>query len=251
MPIINVALLTAAAVAIVNVVNAFICRPHTFRQLYSITMLVLAIVNALFIANTEMTVRRNRLLVDGSTSGWSLGQILIIALAISPIIELGAASLSRIRNNTWGRVKARAGYTFRQNLLRKNEEPLSASSQRIQQDITEIISALPSNNTSDELVCFMRALRTAEALVDAANKHKEGSSGDIHQSVNILRRDVEMVFERLALVCSHRFADVKGSMPSVTVRAYLEAARDVIGAANRTLDAIDIVSTKTIPESPF
>jgi hypothetical protein len=241
-PIINVALLTSAAVAVVNAVNAFICRPYTFRQLYSITMLVLAIVNALFIANTEMTVRRNRHLVDGDTSGWSLGQILILALAISPILELGAASFGKIGDGAWGMWKARVGHKFRR-ILRMNEEPFSASSQRIQQEITEITSTLQSS-TSSESQCLLRALGTAEALVNAANKHREGPVGDDDHPIDInnLKGDVEIVFERLALVCSHRFSDVKGPMPSIIVRAYLEAARDVVGAANLTLDVMNLVS---------
>ena len=249
-PIINVALLTAAAVAAVNVVNTFICRPYTFRQLYFVTMLVLALVNVLFIANTEMTVRRNRHLVDGHTSGWSLGQILILALAISPILELGAASFGKIGDSVSGRWKARAGYTFRQVLLRENEVPFSSSSQRIQQEITDIISKLQPNNISGESDGLLLALRAAEALVDTANKRKDGSSGNDHHSMNILKRDVERVFEQLAEVCGHRFSDVKGHMPSVIVRAYLEAARDVISAANRTLDAMNLVSDSCRMVSP-
>ena len=253
-PIVNVALLTAAAVAVVNVVNAFICRPYTFRQLYSVTMLVLALVNVLFIANTEMTVRRNRHLLDGDTSGWSLGQILILALAVSPILELGAASFGKIGDSVWGRWKARAGYILRQVLLRKNEETFSSSSQRIQQEIAEIVSTLQPYNTAGESECLLLALRTADALVDAANKRKVGSSGNDHHSMNNLKGDVEIVFERLAVVCSHRFSDVKGHMPSVIVRAYLEAARDVINAANLTLDAMNLVSDScrvVSPESLF
>jgi hypothetical protein len=200
------------------------------------------VLNAFFIANTELTVRRNRHLVKGNTSGWSLGQILIHALGIGPILRLCAASFGMIGNGAWGRWKARAGHALRQ-VLRKNEEPFDASSQSIQQDITDIISTLQSSDLSGELECLLLALGTAGALVNAANKRKEGSSGGDHAiDINNLKGEVEKVFERLSVVCSHRFSDVEGPMPSVTVRTYMKAARDVMGAANLTLDAMHLVS---------
>ena len=88
---------------------------------------ILALMNGHCIANTELTVRRNRHSVNGNESKWGLGQILALLpvvgpmLARSPIWQLSV--LGKIRNRASVQWKGRVEYTFWR-LLRRSEEPL-------------------------------------------------------------------------------------------------------------------------------
>ena len=249
-PILNVAVLTAAAVAVVNFVNAFICRPYTFCRLYRFTMFILALVDALFIANTELTVRRNRHLVDGNESKWGLGQILALLLVVGPIIDLVTVCLGKIRNRASVRW---VDYTFRR-FLRGSEEPWNATCQQSRNQIEKVLSRLHLEGAPAEMKGVTDALTTAQAFLGAADKqvHPQASRSESEVShddtsdhstisekmtIGSAKREVENIFDRMSVVCSLRFSEMQGPLPSAIARGYLEAARDALGAANVALDA--------------
>ena len=252
-PILNIAMLTAAAAVVVNFINAFICRPYTFCRLYRFTMLVLALVNALFIANTELTVRRNRILVDGNESTWGLGQILVLFLVIGPIIDLATVCLGKIRNRASVRWKGQVEHTFRQ-ILRGSEETWNATCQQLRQKIDKLLSSLPLEGAPAAMKGVTDALTTAQAFLGAADEQfqplttRSESEVDLDDtsdhstitekiSIGSAKRDVEDIFDRMSVVCGLRFSEMKGPLPSAIARGYLEAARDALGAANVALNA--------------
>ena len=255
-PILNVAVLTAAAVVVVNFVNAFICRPYTFCRLYRFTILITALADGLFIANTELTVRRNRHLVDGNESRWGLGQILALLLLMGPIIHLATVSLSKIHNRAWMKWKGPATYRFQQ-CLRESDESWSATCQRSHQDIDKVLTSLPPGETPAVLKGVVGALTTAQVFLGAADEWAKAMDSAIlnaHDiaasdyssipkeiSVDDMKRGVGDIFDHMSVVCKLRFPDVQDPMLSIIVRANLEAARDALGAAKRCL-ALHVVS---------
>ena len=228
LPILNVAVLTVAAVAVVNFANVFVCQPYTFRRLYRITMLILAVVNVLFIANTELTVRRNRHLVDGNESRWGLGQILALLILMGPIIHLATVSLGNIRNRAWVKWKGQVDYRFRR-CLRESEESWSAACQRSHQDINKVLRSLPLGDIPAGLKGIVAALTTAQIFLGAPDKWAKAkdpailNADDIVDdiaasdhpttpkeiSVDGMKRGVGDIFDRMSVVCKLRFPDVQ------------------------------------------
>ena len=98
------------------------------------------------------------------------------------------------------------------------------------------------------------ALTTTQAFLSAADKQIQPQASRSESEVDLddtsdhstipekitigsVKRDVKDIFDRMSVMCSLRFSEMKGPLPSAIARGYLEAARDALGAANVALDA--------------
>ena len=249
-PIVNTVIFTAIAVIVVNFINGFIPRAYTFGRLYRITASVELIMNALLIASTEMTVRRNKSLVNEGRMHWGFGQILVLLLGVAPILAAIDVMARKISSNRWRLRMARLDYWFRRS-LKKNDEPLGGINKRINQHLNSVFTFLETQPDVPELTAIRLSLTTARAFLAAAIKGIEKSrviqevDAEAFSPAQIIpsesfedaAAEVGKIHERVSAACDLRFADVQDPMLSLVTKANLEATRDALGAAKRALDA--------------
>ena len=249
-PVLNTLIFTAIVVTVVKVINGLIPRPYTFGRLYRIAACVQAIVNAFLIASTELTVRRNRGLVDGGSSDWGFGQILVLLLGISPILAAVEVVTRKFSRMSW---KSRLDYWVWR-FLRKSADPWDGLYKKASECLASVLEFLKSSDgppDSAESSAIKHSLRTSQALLAAANKtirssnaHNEKNTEDYvvtivtpTVSIGAAASEVGRIHERISAACDLRFPDIQGAMSALIARGYLEAAKDALGATKGALDA--------------
>ena len=268
-PFVNVVVLTVFAVLIVNSINALIPMSYTFGRLYRFTWIVQTIMNILIMANTELTISKNKHLIEGNESTLGFGQILAVVLILSPIFEAFAVFKDKLRRRYKGRVE----HWF-QRILRKSEYPWEKIHANKRKAIEKIVTKLQGSPTADEAQCaVMKALASATGFLDAANttilrsqavaaaaadpphnnsgiemddrNSRRPSGGSISPagttnaavSVTSSKEDLERLWEEISKIRELRFSEVHDAASFLAVKAYLKATRDALGAALAALDA--------------
>ena len=174
LPFVNVLLLTAAAVVVVNVANALICKPYTFGRLYRVTWIVQTSMNVIIAVNTELSIIKNSNLIITEESTWGFGQILAVVLIFSPLLE----ALSVVKDKLQGSSRGRVTYQF-QRFLRKSEEQWGSVYSRETKVINDLVTKLKSLDKKIEshaLRAIIGALESAGEFFEAANTILESSS---------------------------------------------------------------------------
>ena len=241
-PILNTVVFSAIAITVVKVTNGFIPRPYTFGRLYRVAACIQAIVNAFLIASMELTIRRNNGLVDGRSSDWGFGQILILLLGIDPILaafEVVTRKLSRI-----GRT-SRVVWRF----LGKNADPWDGLYQA-SECLACVLEFLDRSPDSAESSAIKHSLRAARAHLAAANKTIRSSNAQMERStedyvvtvtptvsIEAAAIEVDRFYERVSIACDLRFPDIQDAKTALIARGYLEAAKDALSATKGALDA--------------
>jgi hypothetical protein len=252
-PIFNIIVFTAIAVSIVNIINAFIPTPYTFGRLYRIAALIQAIVNGCLIASTELTVDKNKDVVDSQRSGWGFGQILVLLLGIGPILAALHVITGKIERECWKLWMAKVDFWIRKG-LKTSGEPWDDLYKKTKDGLNAVVVPLQSTATRMDftaLTAVKHSIGTAQAFLSAANKsiqtsrtHEEKDveeSGSIATtttiSITVAAKEISRMHEMISIACDIRFREIQDYQSSLAAKAYLEATRDALGAAKIALDA--------------
>ena len=90
-----------------------------------------------------------------------------------------------------------------------------------------------------ELEEIVSASTTARSLLDIADKRVVNP--DLGKDWLVIppgaQDDIEEILEKITILCGVQFLDVEDPLSSIIVKTYLDAARDILRAADAGLDA--------------
>jgi hypothetical protein len=149
--------------------------PLNYKPLYIGAAAVQFLITVVFIADTELMIRRNRHLVSGGESDWTFGQTLALILILLPLFEVSKALKPTVQETKWGRWLFFQGEWHLRGLLRRSgkewrvyQRLADTEQQRALEEIDAAIRAIGPPNKLDPILTTLLAAKTSLSVASEA-----------------------------------------------------------------------------------